>query len=239
MSGKISYISFKKFKGLRIKGTVPYEPSPSFAEFHLERAFYLTSQVESGGKFGAVMSYDGTGMTAGLHQAIAVLPKTKEQGSLWKVMRRVELLPGDIPGRDKIWELLDKEGMYLAQDCVVRDTRMGLPVVGEHLRRVLSGPDGVVPISGEVSERAEDFITAFHELFSSPATFRLQVEYGKEHFCKAAHRVKVTVGGTRPFIQDAVYGDDEISRVTVEDLGYETDLAMSMYWSNGSNQFAT
>ncbi len=232
---KIKYVKFRKYAGLRIKGEIPYNPSPSLEESHLERAFYLTSHVESGGKFGAVMNYDGTGMTAGLHQAIAVYPKTLYQGPLWKLMRRVELLPGDIPPRTRIWEMLSEEGMYLAQDGVVRELQRGWPMPGESLRRALSGPMGVVSEARDERYRAEAFIIAFHELFSSPSTFRLQVEYGKEHFVTAAHRVRLTIGGRRMFIQHAVYGDDDISLVTKNELGPELDLAMCMYWSNSVN----
>jgi hypothetical protein len=156
-------------------------------------------------------------------------------------MRRVELLSGDIPPRTKIWEMLKEEGMYLAQDCVVRDICNGIPVSGGMLTRVLSGPVGIVPNHGEKTisvrrERAEDIILAFHELFSSPVTFRLQVEYGKEHFVKSAHRTKVRVGGRNIFIHDVVYGENDISRVRVfKRMRSDIDLAMCMYWSNSVN----
>ena len=81
-------IVFKEYAGVRIKGQKPLSSFP-LSRRHLDRASRLTAEVESGGRFGSVMSYDGTGMTAGIHQAIAVYPKNlKDQGPLWKLLLR-------------------------------------------------------------------------------------------------------------------------------------------------------
>ena len=98
---KVSYRKRKNYSGPLIAGTEPYPaPSAERAGFHIDRAYWLTTRVETGGKFGAVMAYDGTGMTAGPDQHIAVYPKelanedlnaADDQGSLWKLLRRLEV----------------------------------------------------------------------------------------------------------------------------------------------------
>ena len=98
---KIRRLKYKNYAGLQIKATVPVKISPYGMQEHLGRAAYLTEQVESNGMYGSVMNYDNTGMTAGLHQAIAVYPKELEdkdfnaaddQGPLWKLLRRIDLV---------------------------------------------------------------------------------------------------------------------------------------------------
>jgi hypothetical protein len=63
------------------------------------------------------------------------------------------------------------------------------------------------------------------------------MEYGKEHTVKAAKRTKVESGrgGRKESIQRAVYGEKQLSRVTVGEISQELDLAMAMYWSNSVN----
>ena len=92
-------IKFGKYAGVKIKGKIPLEAPNSLS--HLSWVSWLTAMVESDGKFGSVMNYDGTGMTAGIHQAIAVYPKApgdgnkkNEQGPMWKLMNRIWAMIG-------------------------------------------------------------------------------------------------------------------------------------------------
>ncbi len=46
---------------------------------HIWRGLWLTAMAEGGGKFGAVQSYDGAGISAGLEHKIGVYPRSMKQ----------------------------------------------------------------------------------------------------------------------------------------------------------------
>jgi hypothetical protein len=235
-------ITFNKYSGLRIKGETPIGFE---SHLHLDLASYITTQVESGGVYGTVMNYDKTGMTAGSHQAIAVYPKfvergLKSQGPLWKLLSRMMSLDPTPLALVDIVELMFDNNLSLGEDGRVRYLATGAYAAGESLLEFFGTPDGLLINQGEGRKRAENLIQLFHDLFSTPSTFKLQERLGLEHFVKAAERSKLrfsrvprTKGTT---IQEAVYdclteNPHHISLVENVDMDSEVNLAMCMFWS--------
>jgi hypothetical protein len=228
----------KKFAGVRVKGKV--KMSSNALDSHIEKAAWLTAGVESGFKYGTVISYDGTGITAGSHQAILVYPRyLDDQGPLCKLTARVlSAVPKEV--EIEFRQFLGEYGTVLTPHGVAIDLD-GKKLNGRQLRGRFTGdPDGVMPVSGKKRERAERAAKEFSELFAHPATFDVQDDYGKEHFVKRAERVKMRFSKfpaiKRKTIQDATYGaDNPIYSDISEAIGPELDLAMCVYWSNCVN----
>ncbi len=158
----------------------------------MERAYWLTIKVETGAKFGAVVAYDGTGMTAGPDQHIAVYPKElvaedhnalDDQGGLWRLLRRLEM-GGEAPADyyhalGQLWAFFRSSmGAYVAQDGVLRyfdsgsygfsrgsttvDYKAGDPVFGHHIRAALTPALGSDPGCGRVPKSGKEWDTAAH-----------------------------------------------------------------------------
>jgi len=227
-------ITFKNYAGFKISGTTSMIKERR--DTHLLRASYLTAMVESGGKFGCVINYDGTGMTAGIHQAIAVYPSellhpdkniVNDQGPLWKLLNRLSHV-------DCYYfkEMFNKIGWYLAPD----NTRKY--VDGFTIREEFTGAkNGVAPLNGTARRNAEKWVNEFHMLFSHPKTFRIQENFGIEHFVKRANRAKLRFCKSKDLqkctLANTVYAAFE--DITVADPIPELDLAMCMYWSHSVN----
>ena len=234
-------ITFKKYAGVKIQGKVPSE-FPGMG--HIDTAAWLTAQVESGGDYGTVISYDGTGMTAGLHQAIAVYPRAlakpddnalNDQGPLWKLVDRCINSGHDFSARSALLAELEDAGLKIVNG-VVRDLTTGNTVSGSRLRKLLSGSaDGYMPKSGKDRKRAELWATLFHEFFSNPYTFEIQSAWGKEKLIKRLERTKLR-HSTAPYWrgrtpQEVFYGDVNAGMATRSDLDENFDLAMCMWLS--------
>lgn len=240
-------VTFGKYAGVRVNGTVPIKDV--YTDLHLDRVSWLTAQVESGGKFGTVINYDGTGMTAGIHQAIAVYPralddgvKANDQGPLWKLLNRIWSLPDTLQlatVRDPLVEFMDRYGMILSPEGKCLSVGTGKLLSGQLIRDIFSGASsGVMPISGKNRERAEECAELFHSLFACPDTFRVQLRYGAEHFVKRSERVKLRFCKTSVMksdtIREAIY-PCALPRVDSEVCPPELDLAMSVFWSHSVN----
>lgn len=232
-------ITFNGFSGYKIVGTRKDE---SLAYSHLDLVSKVTASVESGGVFGTVINYDGTGMTAGIHQAIAAYPKDlTAQGPLWKLLCRAYALPARLDAFSRLLEELSNSGFELTRDGVLRTHRKGVPATGEEIRKFFGTPGGMLDDSDE-SGRAERIIMLFHELFSHEATIQLQLAFGMEHFLKSAERVKLRFS-TSPRIrgsnlQDQIYtpyAGKNISRLIHREMEPNFDLAMCLYWSYSVN----
>jgi len=254
MTKKLRRKTWREYAGCAIRGTVKIPTVNIESSTHLERAAWLTSMVESGGVYGTVQNYDGAGMTAGVHQAIAVYPKqlveeddipANDQGPLWELLLRIQqAADGHQDGGftklviDFTEDLLEI-GWYISPGAVLCYNATGEIVNGRHIRYQLSGDqDGHMPTKGPGRERAEWWLDGFHELFSHPATFKVQQEYGEEHFCKGAKR-KFKGSSIAPLlnrtIQKAFYGNCDLSGVQLNDLGPSLDLALCMYWNYSVN----
>jgi len=227
-----------------IKGTEPYEIPEDRREYHVDRAFWLTTKVETGAKFGMVQAYDGCGMTVGLDQHIAVYPKeldeedgnaADDQGSLWKLLRRMEYVRGNTGYQSRIgqlWKKLESQGWYLGHDGVLRylwggpgSRETGGIVFGDTIREGMTphwGNVGQIPV---YRKTAQEWAICFHLVFSHPDGFQAQVEYGKEHLVKRTRRRKI----------EWAYPGQEITALTVGELTWWDDLAMCMYQSHSVN----
>lgn len=237
----VSYSSYGPYSGARVRGTHPFILKSNAS--HMDRALWLTSKVESGGNFGAVISYDGTGMTAGLHQAIAVYPKeladedlnaADDQGPLFSLLESLptstttslrslfasegwELVSGSLRySKDTSWKI----GSALVQP------RRGSLVYGDHIRDVFTPVDGKVPRTGPLWDKTKRWALSFHEVFSNHATFEAQVDFGQRHFQSVALRKKLTVAGVTRSLHDHLYSGP---------LSVESDLAVSVFWSHSVN----
>lgn len=223
-------IRFRDFVGTKIQGIKEY-PKPTGGR-HLDKASWLTSVVESGGKFGTVISYDGTGITAGIHQAVAVFPRALgRQGPLWSLLQSISdsVYCQELKSLEST--LLTESGLIL-NSGVVTDTK-GVPVTGKRLRAALTGSaDGIMPESGPQRILAETYAQAFHSVFSSDVTFGIQVSYGQKHFISLS-KEKLKSGHS---IEDTLMSCMKVSEFypkTESEL--ELDLALSMLWSHSVN----
>lgn len=241
-------IKHGKYAGLKINGTVAQQ-TVNFESSHLDRVSWLTAEVESGGKYGTVMNYDGTGMTAGIHQAIAVYPRAlndektnNDQGPLWKLLSRMRHAAPDSIALLRIFEKLFDFGWYLAEDASLRYCVSGHTVDGPDIRtRLVGSPEGVLPVRGNARMDAEETIELFHEAFRDSYTHEAQDAYGKEHFIKRAERTKLRFckkpAHKKKTIHDVLYGDNfHISHTReLPHFSFEMDLANAMFWSNTVN----
>lgn len=230
-------VVYKDFVGLQISGTIPIDKCTS--PYHIDKAEWLTAQVESGGRYGTVINYDGTGMTAGLHQCIAVFPRNlNAQGTLWKLLHKIR------PKCESTgeWKALDKMfsdvGWSLGLDGVLRSIVDGRVIKGGEIRtQFTGGEDGKMPQSGAGYDQAVKWAQAFHEVFVHPSTFQAQRDGALELFIKSNDRTKMddSKKAKTLTVQEAIYGSKHFSTLTDGDLLPDLDLAMSLYWSNSVN----
>jgi len=252
-------IKYKKYAGVRVRGTLN-DGSDLPVSTHIERASWLTAMVESGGKFGTVISYDGTGMTAGIHQAIAVYPKElshpdgyplDDQGPLWKLLDRCfQAYAGNsqfsgydslyIPAVSDMQDALLHAGI-LVSNGVARDATTGKVIFGNVLRELFTGSaDGVMPARGKGRERAEMWAALFSTMFSDYRTYDLQLRWGEEKLIKRIERTKLRYAsapywrGRTP--QEVFYTDEyPVGTVTFGEEHQKFDLAMCVWLSYSVN----
>jgi len=231
-------VNFRDYRGLSMKGTVLLGTEDSST--HLDEISWLTAQVESNGRFGSVMNYDGTGMTAGIHQAIAVYPKAvrdnnlkNDQGPLWKLMSRMRAvgLLGEIEFH------MGEYGVYLSHDSKCLWDQTGRIVDGKFIRSMFTGDEyGVMPTSGRGRRECTRWVKEFHEAFSDQAGFGVQLHYGAEHFEKMSRKALRYCKDSEVVdksILEVFYGGTPLS--SVADLPEHYSLAMSMFWSHSVN----
>jgi hypothetical protein len=255
---EISWRQYKNYSGPVINGPTPVV-LPHDDDSHVGRAYLLTTKVETGGTYGAVMSYDGTGMTAGPDQHIAVFPAElasedfnaeDDQGSLWKLLRCLEIVEGTPSYRafiNELWDELRFENWYVSQDGALRyltDTELfvgerklnakaGDLVFGKHIRDTFTPIGGAVPQDGERWDRACEWATYFHNLTSHPSGHQAQFQFGVEHLVKRTKRRLIKPGLT---LENAAYGR-ELTSIRGPQAGWreDVDLALCVYHSNSVN----
>lgn len=227
---KVHFREIGSYSGPVIHGTKDAfdQPHPTLKEHHLRRAFWLTTMVESGGKLGSIMMADGTGVTAGLEQVVAVYPNNmKEQGALFKLLNRMDCVVPMTYFLD-----FDQYKWRLGEDGVLRD-KNGEPVSPRVIRDTFTPPNGKVPKSGRQWRQATEWALDFHTLFRLPQTQKTQVICGIEHLAKFAKRYKSKRLGYET-IEDICYCG-EAQNPHVFSLHPELDLAMCMFWNYKTN----
>ena len=251
----VKWKSYRSFSGPVIVGThIVGVPTGQQALQHVERAYWLTTAVETGGKVGSIMAADGTGMTAGLDQHIAVYPRelahkedgnaANDQGSLWQLMRRLETVNGDESYQEAVnclWGMLKAMGWYISQDGHLRyleaDTvqlkgkkvsvKAGDFVFGYNIREAFTPNEGKVPSKGAEWEQSKNWALAFHDVTAHDYGIKAQVAFGCEHLVERT--------GKRTEYKTA-YGQ-EVTALTVGVDGWteELDLSMSMCQAHSVN----
>lgn len=246
--GNIGWRQFGKYSGPYVSATTNCYRLPDNSK-HLDRAFWLTTCVESskgpnprdGGKFGTWNAYDGCGGTGGLHQGIAVYPAEisdpdhnmeDDQGGLFEMIRQIDLAT-DIKSTDVLREAYRVRGWYLADDGKLRELSAHKAVSGKEIRNEFTPPDGRVPESGPQWEQAARWSKLHHAVFADPVGYKSQIGSGLNYltrFCKAK---RPKLGGLS--VNEAVY---ETS--VIEAHGWFTtmsahDLAMCMFLSHAVN----
>ena len=220
----VKYGTVGSFSGPIITGTVDaFDKPPTMTDPHLDRAFWLTTMVESGGKAGSIMAADGTGMTASLEQLVAVYPRNlEEQGSLFGILQRLtkfvdlnQFLHFDQVG----WELVNG---------VLMDKKTGGAVPPRMIRNMFTPLDGYVPVKGPQWEQSKRWALAFHKLFSEPETIRAQIDYGIEQFVMFAKTKSQRL--RKQSVEHLVYKDN-IEPADPFNGDVMNDLAMSVWWS--------
>ena len=219
---------FKNFSGPLVTPDNPVSiKTPVMdASDHWSRAFWLTSMVESGGRAGLVNMYDGCGATCGLHQAIAVLPRSmKAQGSLWKLLwRMTSVIPLTYY---RLSELIAEAGWVLTGNGIVHPS--DAPVDPRLIRDTLTPIEGNVPKSGERWEQAAMWGECFSEVFALLPGIEVQMNFGIEHFHASARRLKHNGQRLSTLIYNAAAHDQ------YPFLLGSVDLAVSMFWSQYVN----
>lgn len=263
---KAVWKQYRSFSGPVVKGTVEMaELSFGDRSSHVARAFDLTSRVETGARHGAIMMADGTAVTAGLDQQIAVYPKAlahedynaqNDQGGLFKLLRRMETVDGGSIYHDqlqKVWSifggLLDA---YVSQDGWLRYLDDDLVVVGKKRIHVKAGDlvhgarirDVLTPVGGKVPKNGVNWSIAKHvalvisEFMSNSDGFKAQIEFGREHLVKRTKRRKINVGtkGDKSFRDlEQLAYDGDVTACSVEHMDEALDLALCVYQSHSVN----
>lgn len=214
--------SINNFSGPIIKGTTDaFSKTPTMADTHLDRAFWLTTMVESGGKAGSIMAADGTGMTASMEQLVAVLPRhMDEQGSLFGMLQELSKtidITRFLPFNEVGWKLMNS--VLCATD--------GKPVPPRVIRETFTPNSGRVPAKGPQWEQSKKWALAFHRLFAQPETIKLQIDYGIAQFVKFANTRNPRLG--KRSVNELVYGGN-LTAQDPFDGATVNDLAMSMWW---------
>jgi len=224
---KVRFKKIGNFSGPYIKGTKSaFKRKPTLDSPHIERAFWLTSMVECGGKVGSIMMADGTGVTASLEQLVAVYPRALEaQGPLFKMLRRLDYV---VPV--SYYLPFNTHGWTLGNDGVLRDIENGKPIDPKKIRNVFTPIGGAVEKDGVAWNHAKVWAIAFHQVFSLDPTIAVQIKYGIEQFVKFGQRVRSSKLGGKT-VEELAYKEIENPSSFTDVIGGEVnDLAMCMWW---------
>ena len=237
---KTRFRKWKEYSGPLIYGKAKF--SIHDAPTHWDRIVWLTSQVECGGRFGTVQSFDGTGMTAGLGGYIAVYPKelahednnpADDQGALWELLNYIKKETPQLTKRideefkELKWVLFNGQVRFINEDGTPGDL-----VNGRVIREELTPNQGVVPKYGPDWDSAKGWAVMFHDVFSHPDSFAAQIKFAVEHTQALAKRKPPFLN--RESIESIVYGGD-CADTKLFSLDDPMDLAMAVLFSNAVN----
>lgn len=229
-------------------------PGLPISELHLERAYWLTGQVETGNRMGSVMMADGTGFTIGRDQHIAVYPRElaredfraeDDQGGAWELLADIEKAPGAPVA--PLWEAFAKEGWYVAPDGSLRWLEDGhgwvagrrVPhsagdlVHGAAIRDTITPVKGVVAKGGDHWETSRRWAMLLHELTADESTWATQSAFGLKHLSRRIETRKLHLHKHRrsATLRQVVYGLKTVNAIESRELGDELDLALCVFHS--------
>jgi len=224
MSESVKYTHYHDKAGFVVRGG-PAVQRPVH-DLHMARTFYLVAELEAA-NWGTVQNYDGAAMSAGPLHVIGVYPSTGKQGPLWGMVRRVF----DASASSAVLDLKNKFaaiGWVLGSDGVLRTA--GTVVPGSTIVAQLSGPDGVVPPSGPIYDRARGWAIAFHRAFADPSSYSAQYE-GTIDWLFA--NFDSEADAYRKYVPGLTGSDAQIKQwlrtASMSQVGAYLDLAMSAY----------
>jgi len=224
------------------------------ASSHLERAFWLTCEVETGNRMGSVMMADGTAFTIGLDQHVAVYPKElahedfnalDDQGGAWALLAEIEKAHGPV---EPLWEALKEQGWYVSPDGHLRWLEEGRAKIkgkwvafkagdlvhGALIRDVFTPYKGYVEktkINTKQWEQSKRWATLLHELTAHPQTFEAQKQFGINHLIERIKTRKIKFSTTRRKTTNfhVIYQTKDLNEFSTKDLGENLDLAMCVF----------
>jgi len=230
------WVSYKSYSGYVTTGG-PKIDQPVNSGLHIDRAVYLSGQLEAG-SWGTVQGYDGCAMSGGILHNIAVSPKDLSQGTFFALLREISVrAKAEFAPIDAEFKRL---GWTISADGKLRLTATGALVSGETIRLELSGSaKGAVLKTGPDSNRARVWAERFFTLFSAPGTYAAQSDYAASWLADgnkgdelAVYR-KFSTGGVATFL--VKHPGDSIISLPVDLLPVEVELAMCVYHSFSVN----
>ena len=193
-------------------------PKPSDLR-HMERAYYLTALIEAP-TYGAVQSYDGAAMSAGPLHNIAVYPRNMQQGSMFALLRAIEVAVSGSTSLIHLWDCYARENWYVAQDGLLRHIKTGKPIEGKAIRDVFTPVEGQVPSQGVHWDTARRWAIAHYNVFADPLTYTAQKEFAIDWLLQSQRELEALFyRGLNP--KQIIAGS--------KDMTLEEDLAMSVY----------
>lgn len=213
----VAWIKFGDYAGCKISGAAPV-PKPTTL-LHMERAYYLTALIEAP-MYGAVQSYDGAAMSGGPLHNIAVYPKTMVQGSLFQLLRAIEVGAPASNALKQLWKLYAQLDWAVTQDGLLRNTKTGQAVEGTLIRNTFTPVAGKVPASGPLWDAAEQWALAHYKVFVDPSTYAAQKNFAIGWLLT-----------TQRALEDTFYRgmDPRQIDVSAQGLSMAEDLAMAVY----------
>jgi hypothetical protein len=259
---KVDWRKFGNYSGPYIAPAPACYVLPTGAD-HLDRAFWLTTCVESGkgptaldgGKFGTWNAYDGCAGTGGLHQGIAVYPKEiadpdnnpeDDQGELFEMIRQIALAThsdGQYKAKSPVlkynedivalYAAYKALGWYLAEDGKLRDLQTGKAIAGKVIRDTFTPLGGATPAKGPRWDQAVQWAKLHRAVFANPLSYDVQVSFGVNSKARFCTIKRPQLG--KISINAAVYKSTvHESPGAFSSLGAH-DLAMCVFFSHSVN----
>jgi hypothetical protein len=228
MAPTVTWIQFNQWSGCKIAGRTKV-PLPA-TNLHMDRAYYLTAQLEAP-LYGSVQSYDGAGMSGGPLHNIAVYPKSMEQGSMFPLLRHMQIGCSSQALRTLL-EAYKTKNWFIAADGKLRQIQTGALITGREIRVTFTPGDGKVPRGGDGWNQAKDWALKHHEAFADMATFNAQKDFAIEYLKKTQASVEAKF--YKSMNLDTLRVDEQAAPPT-NNLTLEEDLAMCMYHSHSVN----
>lgn len=229
---KVTWARYKAFSGCRIKGGELVTTDCIDDDYHMDRAYYLTSKLEAP-RFGAVQSYDGAGMSGGPMHNIAVYPRSMKQGSLFPLLRHLHDTAPTVSLGD-LFTAYEEENWSVERDGKLRSWTTGKLISGKEIRTIFTPPRGRVPRKGANWADAKEWALLHYHVFADPLTFAAQKEYAIKYLLRTQKSYESVFYDQIGIPPEVIHVDIDIP-MEKELLTLEEDLAMCVYHSHSVN----